>query len=126
MRAVPPSVSFSMRWLSSATTSIRSMFLRPASAPRLAAAYLIITVAAVMMPMADISETLLDEPNTPINQIVVGNPAALWDHRQSVTTFVPRIFAQRRQSNPPRILPTYVSQLTHSRTVRELFCSFRC
>jgi hypothetical protein len=102
------------------------MFLRPASALQLAAAFLLFTVAAVMTPKADTSETLFDESNTPINQIVVGNAAAVWDHRQSVTAFVPRIFAQRRRSNPARILPVYVSQLTDSRTVREFFCFFLC
>ena len=47
------------------------MFLRHARTVRLAAAYLLFTVALVMVPKADIPDTLFDEANTPTNEIVV-------------------------------------------------------
>ena len=52
------------------------MFLRHARAGRLAAAYLLFTVATVMVPKADISDTLFDEANTPTNEMVVQKAAS--------------------------------------------------
>ena len=124
MRAASSPVSFSFRRLSSATT-VQS-FLRHARATRLAAAYLLFTVALVMVPKADIPETLFDEANTPTNEIVVEKAASSWEHRQSVTAFVPRIFAQPRRTSVRRILPVYAGRLTDSRTFRELSCSLLC
>ena len=126
MRAASPPVSFSLRRLSSTTTGIKSMFLRHARPTRLAAAYLLFTVALVMVPKADISETLFDEANTPTNEIVVEKAASSWEHRQSDTAFVPRIFAQPRRTSVRRISPVYVGWLTDSRTFQELFCTFLC
>ncbi len=71
MRAASPSVSVSFRRLSSATTGMTCMFLRRARPTRLAAACVLFTVALVMVPKADISETLFDEANIPTNEIVV-------------------------------------------------------
>ena len=71
MRAASPPVSFSFRRLSSTTTGMKCMFLRHARPTRLAAACVLFTVALVMVPKADISETLFDEANTPTNEIVV-------------------------------------------------------
>ena len=71
MRAAFPPVSFSVWRLSSATTSSKSVFLRHQSATRLAATCLLFTLAMMMVPKADISETLFDEANTPTNEIVV-------------------------------------------------------
>ena len=76
MRAASPPVSFSLRRLSSATTGIKFMFLRHARPTRLAVAYLLFTVALVMVPKADIPETLFDEANTPTNEIVVEKAAS--------------------------------------------------
>ena len=126
MRAASPPVSFSLRRLSSATTGMKFMFLRHASPTRLAAAYVLFTVTLVMVPKADISETLFDEANTPTNEIVVEKAASSWEHRQSDPTFVPRIFAQPRRTSVRRISPVYAGRLTDSRTFQELFCTFLC
>jgi hypothetical protein len=125
MRAASPTVSFSLCRLSSATTSIESRLLRLAGATRLAAAYLLFTVALVMVPMpkADIPETLFDEANT--NEFVVEKAASAWEHRSSVIAPVPRIFAQPR-TGVPGILPVYAGRLTNSRTFRELISSLLC
>jgi len=127
MRATSPTVSFSLCRLSSAPTSIESRLLRLAGATRLAAAYLLFTVALVMVPMpkADIPETLFDEANTPTNEIVVEKAAFAWEHRSSVISPVPRIFAQPR-TGVRGILPVYAGRLTNSRTSRELICSLLC
>ena len=53
------------------------MLLRHARVTRVAAAYLVLTVALVMLPKADIPETLFDEANTPTNEIVVEKTASL-------------------------------------------------
>jgi hypothetical protein len=127
MRAASPPVSVSFRKLSSATRGIKFMFLRHARLTRLAAACVLFTVALVMVPKADISETLFDEANTPTNEIVVVDKAASsWEYRQSDPSFVPRIFAQPRRTNLRRISPVYVDWLTDARTFQELFCTFLC
>jgi hypothetical protein len=104
------------------------MFLHQAreTETRLVRSYLLFMVALLMVPMADISETLFDETNTPINEIVFQQVASSWEHQQSVTAFVPRIFAQPRRTSARRILPVYAGRLTDSRTFRELFCSLLC
>jgi hypothetical protein len=126
MRAASPPVSFSLRRLPSAITGIKFMFLRRARPTRLAAAYVLITVALVMAPKADVSETLFDEANTPTNEIVVEKAASSWEPRQSDTAFVQRIFAQPRRTSIRRISPVYPGRLTDSRTFQELFCTFLC
>ena len=126
MRAASPPVSFSIRRLSSTTTRIKFMFLRHARPTGLAAAYVLFTVALVLVPKADISETLFDEANTPTNEIVVEKAASSREHRQSVTAFMPRIFAQPLRTSVRRISPVYVGWLTDSRTFQELFCTFLC
>ena len=126
MRAASPPVSFSIRRLSSTTTRIKFMFLRHARPTELAAACVLFTVALVMVQKADISETLFDEANTPTNEIVVEKAASSREHRQSVTAFMPRIFAQPLRTSVRRISPVYVGWLTDSRTFQELFCTFLC
>jgi hypothetical protein len=125
MRAASPTFSFSLCRLSSAATSIESRLLRYAGATRLAAAYLLFTVALVMVPKADIPETLFDEANTPTNEFVVEKAASAWEHRSSVIAPVPRIFAWPR-TGVRGILPVYAGRLTNSRTFRELICSLLC
>jgi hypothetical protein len=93
------------------------MFLGHARPTRLAVVYLLFTVALLLVPKADISETPFDEANTPTNEIVVTKAASSWEHLQSVTAFVPRIFAQPRRSSVCRIFPVYAGRLTDSRTV---------
>ena len=117
MRAALSTVSFSVRSLSSA------MFLRHARPTRLAVVYLLFTVTLMMVPKADISETPFDEAHTPTNEIVVTKAASSWEHLQSVTAFVPRIFAQLRRTSVRRILSAYAGRLTDSRTVRKILCS---
>ena len=126
MRAASPPVSFSIRGLSSTTTRIKLMFLRHARPTRLAAAYVLFTVALVMVPKADISETLFDEANTPTNEIVVEKAASFCEQRHSNTACVPRIFAQLRGTSVRRILPIYSGQFTDARTFREIFCTLLC
>ena len=126
MRAASPPVSFSIRRLSSTTTRIKFMFLRHARPTGLAAAYVLFTVALVLVPKADISETVFDETNTPTNEIVVEKAASSREHRQSVTAFTPRIFAQPLRTSVRRILPIYSGQFTDARTFRELFCTLLC
>ena len=105
---------------------IKFMFVHQARETRLVSAYLLFMIALVMAPRADIPETLFDEANTPTNEIVVQKAASSWEDRQSVTAFVPRIFAQPRRTRVRRILPVYADRLTDSRTFRELFCSLLC
>jgi hypothetical protein len=102
------------------------MLLRHPRATRLAAAYLLFTVALVMVPKADIPETLFDEANTPTNEMVVEKAFSSWEYRQVVTAFGPKVFAQPRRIRVRRILPVYADRLTNSRTFRELFCSVLC
>ena len=101
------------------------MFLRHARATRLAAAYLLFTVALVMVPKADIPETLFDEANTPTNEMIVAKAACSLEYRQSVTAVRPKVLAQLRRISVRRILPN-VDGLTDSRTFRELFCILLC
>ena len=126
MKAALLPVSFSIRRLSSTTTPIKFMFLRHARPTRLAAACVLFTVALVMVPKADISETAFDETNTPTNEIVVEKAASSREHRQSVTAFMPRIFAQPPRTSVRRILPISSGQFTDARTFRELFCTLLC
>ena len=102
------------------------MFLRHARATRLAAAYLLFTVSLLMVPKADIPETPFDEANSQTNEMVVVKAASSLEHRQSVTAFVPIIFAQSRKISVRRISPVFTSQLTDSCRFQELFCSFLC
>ena len=125
MRAAFPPVSFSVWRLSSATTSSKSVFLRHQSATRLAATCLLFTLAMMMVPKADISETLFDEANTPTNEIVVEKTTSLCEPRQTVTAFATKKFAWQRV-DVHKILPVYAKLLTDSRTFRELFCCFLC
>jgi hypothetical protein len=64
------------------------MFLRHARAARLAAAYLLFTVALVIAPKADIPETPFDEANTPTNEIVVEKTASPSECGQTLPSFV--------------------------------------
>jgi hypothetical protein len=102
------------------------MFLRHTRATRLAAGYLVFAVALLMVPKVDIPETPFDEGNTPTNEMVVVKSASALEYRQSVTAFVPKIFAQSRKISVRRILPVYAGQLTDAHTFRELFCSLLC
>jgi hypothetical protein len=120
MRAVSPPVPFSLRSLSSATV------LRHAGSTRLAVVYLLFTVTLMMVPKADISETPFDEANTPTNEIVVTKAASSWEHLQSVTALVPRIFAQPRTTIVRTIFPFYAGRLIDTRMVREILCSLLC
>ena len=126
MRAAFPPVSFSVKRLSSASTSSKSVFLRHQRATRLAATCLLFTLAMMMVPKADISETLFDEANTPTNEIVVEKTATLCEPRQPLTAFVPKKIAQRQRVCVHRISPVYAKLLTDSRTFRALFCSLLC
>ena len=102
------------------------MCLRDARAIRLAAACVLFTVALMMVPKEDIPETLFDEADIPTNEMVVEKAASSWEYRQSITAFVPTIFAQARTISVRRILPVYAGRLTDSRTFRELFCTLLC
>ena len=82
-------------------------------------------VALVMVPKADIPETLFDESNTPTNEFVVEKAAFACEHRWSVIAPVPRIFAQPR-TDVRRILLVYAGRLTNSGPFRELICSLLC
>jgi hypothetical protein len=127
MRAAFPPISFSFSvWrLSSGTRGTKPVFLRHAGATRLAATCLLLTLAVVMVPKADISETLFDEANPPTSEILVEKAASAWENQPSVIAFVPKIFAQP-QTCVRRILPVYAGWLTNSRAFRELFCSLLC
>src|SRR4029077_15536507 len=93
---------------------------------RRAAAYLLFTVALVMVPKADIPETPFDEANTPTNEIVVQKAASSWEYRQSGTAFAPKIFAQSRRISVRRMLSVYAGQVIDCIRLRELLCSFLC
>jgi hypothetical protein len=102
------------------------MFLRCARATRLAAAYLLFTVALLMVPKADITETPFDEDNTQTNEMVVVNAASSLEYRRSVTVSVPVMFAQSRKISVRRISPVFTGQLTDSCRFQELLCSLLC
>jgi hypothetical protein len=116
----------SFRRLSLATTGIKSMFLRRARATRLAAVYLLFTVALLVVPKADIPETPFDEGNTQTNEMVVVKAATSLEHRESVAASVPTMFALSRKISVRRISPVYSGQLTDARMLRELFCTLLC
>ena len=101
------------------------MVLHQPRETRIVSVYLLFMVALLMVPKADISETPFDEANTPTNEIIVEKAASSGEDRQSVTAFVPRIFAPPRTS-VRRILPVYTGKWTNSCTFRELFCSLLC
>jgi len=102
------------------------MFLRHARAVRLAAAYLLFTVALVMAPKADIPETPFDEANTSTNEMAVESTASPMEHRQSLPSFALRIFALPRAISVRSILPFYAGRLTEPRRLRELSCFLLC
>ena len=102
------------------------MFLRRARATRIASAYLLFTVALLMVPKADIPETPFDESNTPTNEMAVVKAASSMEHRQSIIASVPVMFAQSQKISVRRTSPVYVGQLTDSCSFRELFCSLLC
>src|SRR5580765_5750267 len=103
------------------------MFLPHAREPRLVTAYLLFMITLVtLLPKADISETLFDEANTPMDEIVVEEAASSRENRPSVTAFAPRIFSRPRRTGVRKILPDYAARSTDSRTLRELFCSLLC
>jgi hypothetical protein len=102
------------------------MVLRRARATRLAAAYLLFTVALGMVPKADIPETPFDEANTPTNEMVVEKMASPSQWGQSLPSLVLRMFAQPRKITARRILPVHAGQLSDSLRLRQLFCSFLC
>lgn len=99
------------------------MFLRHARAARLAAAYLLFTVAVVMVPKADIPETPFDEANTPTNEMAVEKTASPSECGQSPPSLVLRIFAQPRSITVRRILPVYAGRLTDSHASETLLLS---
>lgn len=102
------------------------MFLRRARETRLVTAFLLFMLGLVMVPKADIPETVFDEANSPTNEIVVEKAASAWEQRPSVTVFVSRILVQPRQTSARKISQVCPGWLTHSPTFRERFCSFLC
>jgi hypothetical protein len=102
------------------------MLLRRARATRLAAAYLLFTVALLMVPKADVPETPFDEGNTQTNEMVVVKAVSSSEQRQSVIVSVPIMFAQSRKIRVRRIPPIYAGQLTDSCRFQELLCSLLC
>ena len=93
---------------------------------RRAAAYLLFTVALVMVPKADILETPFDEANTPTNEIVVQKATFSWEYRQSGTAFAPKIFARSRRISVRRMSTVYAGRLIDCSRFRELSCSYLC
>jgi len=102
------------------------MFLRSGKATRLSAAYLLFTVALLMVPKSDNPETPFDEDNTPTNEMVVVKAASSLEYRPSVAVSVPVMFAQSRKITVRRISPVITGQLTDSCRFQELLCSFVC
>ena len=102
------------------------MFLRRARTTRLAAAYLLFTVALLMVPKADIRETPFDEDNTQTNEMVVVKAGSSLKYRQSVPVSAPVMFAQSLKISVRRISSVFTGQLTDSRRFQELLCSLLC
>jgi hypothetical protein len=102
------------------------MFFRHARATRPAAAYLLFTVALVMAPKTDITETPFDEANTPTNEMVVEKTASPSKCGQLLPSFVLRMFAQPPKITIHRILPVHAGRLSDSLKLWQLFCSFLC
>src|SRR5258708_33978561 len=103
------------------------MSFRHARATRRAAAYLLFTVALLVVPKADDPETPFDEGNPQANEMVVVKAASSREPPQSVRTFVPRISAQPRWIIASRrMLSVHAGQFTDSRTFRELLRLLRC
>jgi hypothetical protein len=101
------------------------MFLRHKTAARVAAAYLLFIVASELLPRADIPETLFDEANTSTNEMVVPTAVALWEFRDSGTTFEP-IRVQSRRVSVRGIVAVYDGQLTDCRALRQRLCTLLC
>jgi hypothetical protein len=95
-------------------------------AARFTAAYLLFTVALMMVPKADIPETLFDEAKTQTNGMVVEKAASFQEYRQPVTAFLITLSAQPRKIGVGRSLPVYAGRSADSRTFRELLCSLLC
>jgi len=105
----------------------KSVFLPHMRTARFAAAYLLFTVALVlMMPKANVPETRFDEANTSTNEIVAQKDVSSLEYRQSETTFAPGIFAQSLRTSVRRISPVCAGQLADSRTFLELACTLVC
>ena len=100
------------------------MFLRRAT--RLAAVYLVFTVALLMVPKADNPGTPFDEENTQTNEMVAVTAATSLEDRQSVTASVPTMFAQSRKIRVRGLSLVAAGPLTDARGLRVLFCSFLC
>jgi len=88
------------------------MLLRHARPTRRAAAYLLFTVALVMVPKADIAETPFDEANTPTSEMAMERTAAPSECGQSLPSPVLRIFSQPRRISVRRVLPAHPGRLT--------------
>ena len=102
------------------------MFLHHARVDQVAAAYLLFTVALLMVPKADVPETPFDEGSTQTNEMVVVKAAFSLERSQSVTAPVPAVVAQSRKIGVRGILPVYAGQLTDCRALRELCCTLLC
>jgi hypothetical protein len=99
------------------------MFLRRVRAIRLAAVYLLFTVALLMVPKADNPETPFDECNTQTNEMVVVRAAPSREYRPPATTFGLSILVQPWRISVRRVLPVFVGRFTDSRVFREtLLC----
>src|SRR2546426_389859 len=99
------------------------MVVRHGKTARLAVAYLLFTVALVMVPKADIPETPFDEASTSTNEMIVEKAASTSEYRESDAVFLSGIVSQPRRIRVCRVLPVYSGQLTDSRRLRDLFCS---
>jgi hypothetical protein len=95
-------------------------------AARFTGAYLLFTVALMMVPKADIPETLFDEAKTQTNGMVVEKAASFQEYRQPVTAFLTTLFAQPRKVGVRRTFRAYAGRSADSRTIRELLCSLLC
>ena len=125
-KLLPSQSRFPSLALASAIRCVKSMFLLHSRTTRLLAAYALFTVALVIVPKANVPETLFDEANTPTNEMVVDNAASSRETQQPLTAFAPRISPHSRRITVRRIVLVYEGRLTDSRTVRKILCSLLC
>jgi len=102
------------------------MSLRHAKVIRLAATYLLFTVALLMVPKADVPETPFDESSTQTNEMMVVKAASSLEPNQSVIALVRIVFAHLLKVNVRAVLEVCAGQLTDCRALRQLFCTLLC
>jgi len=90
------------------------------------ASCVLVTVALLMVPQADIPETQFDEANIPTNEMVVEEVASSKESRQSIVLLEPWMFVPTRRIDLRTIFPIQLDRLSGSRPLTDLLCTLLC